>query len=153
MNEFQVFVCFATFLLTSLSLISDYLTQRFPRFSSAGCHHLLDQALPSILTAWPSLPSCKYSLMLFNKYLALNFSLKILSASLILHLHITLLTSFLSSLVISSSLTIICIKYICNFTAWNESPGTHQRKCSINWTKWLYFHINQTSVLFSKENT
>ena len=50
-------------------------------------------------------------------------------------------------------LTLICMKYFCKFTAWNESPGTHKMKCSINQTKWIFCHLNQTSVLFNKENT
>ena len=34
-------------------------------------------------------------------------------------------------------LALICMKYFCNFTALNGSPGTHKRKYSIN--KALYF--------------
>ena len=30
------------------------------------------------------------------------------------------------------SLTRICMKYFCNFAAWNRYPGTHKRICSIN---------------------
>ena len=30
------------------------------------------------------------------------------------------------------------------------SLRTHKRKWSINWTKWYFFHIIQTSALFSK---
>ena len=31
----------------------------------------------------------------------------------------------------SRQLALICIKYLCNFTAWNGSPGNHERKHSI----------------------
>ena len=32
-------------------------------------------------------------------------------------------------------------------------PGTHKRKWAINFAKWLFFDINPSSILFSKENT
>ena len=39
---------------------------------------------------------------------------------------------FLSSLCLKTPLTLICIKYFCNFSAWNGSPGVHKKKISIN---------------------
>ena len=50
-----------------------------------------------------------------------------------------------------SSLALICITYFRNFTAWKGSSGTHKRKCSINYTNRLFFHIYQTSELFNME--
>ena len=70
--------------------------------------HFLDQALSCILSRWPnhfSLPSCKHSLLFFNFRLVLSFFAKILSSGLTLHIYISILTSFLSSLITSSSLT------------------------------------------------
>ena len=52
-----------------------------------------------------------------------------------------------------ADLNLLMHKIICNFTEWKGSSGTHERKCLINWTKWLFFHINQTCALFNKENT
>ena len=70
--------------------------------------HLLDQELSSILSRWShhcSLPPCKHSLMLFNFSLILIFSEEILSSGLTLQVHLTIHTSFLSSLITFSSLT------------------------------------------------
>ena len=53
----------------------------------------------------------------------------------------------------STFLTLIYMKYFRNVTAWNGSPRTHKRKCSIKLTKWLFFYINQISILLNKKNT
>ena len=56
----------------------------------------------SILSTRPnhrSLLSCKHSLVLFNFGLVLRFSAEILSSALTLHIHLTTLLSFLSSLI------------------------------------------------------
>ena len=70
--------------------------------------HLLDQAVSSVLSRWPnhcSLLYCKYSFILINFSLILSFSAEILSSGLTLHIHLTFLSSFVSSLITSLSLT------------------------------------------------
>ena len=48
---------------------------------------------------------CKHSLMLLNFDLVQSSSTEILSSGLVFHIHLTILASFLSSLITSSSLT------------------------------------------------
>ena len=70
--------------------------------------HLLDQVLSFIFFRLPdhgSLLSCKHSGMLFNLSLVLSSSAEILSSGLTFHIYLTILASFLSSLITSSSLT------------------------------------------------
>ena len=68
---------------------------------------IVDQDLSSILSRWPNHCgplSCKHFLILFNFSLVLS-SFKIISSDLTLHIHLTTLALFLSSLITSSSLT------------------------------------------------
>ena len=41
------------------------------------------------------------------------------------------------------------MKYFCNVTAWNESPGTHKNNTQLIR---LFFDINQTRLLLNKQN-
>ena len=70
--------------------------------------HVLDQGFSSILSKRPkhcSLLSCKNSFMLFNFSLVLSFSAEILLPDLALDIHLTILTSFIPSLILFSPLT------------------------------------------------
>ena len=105
LSDFQTFLLLAKSLLTLLSFISHLITT-FHVF--LGCHlrklpltlkvlYLRDQAFSSILSSRPnhcSLLSCKHCFMLFNFSLVLT-----------LLIYLTILASFLSSLITCSSLT------------------------------------------------
>ena len=70
--------------------------------------HLLGQALSFTLSRWVNhcrLLSCKHSSKLFNFYLVLRSAAEITYSGLMLDIHLTILASFLSSLITSSSLT------------------------------------------------
>ena len=99
------FLSFRSLLLTSFHVFLGCPMGKLPL--TLMVLHLLDEAFTSILSKWPkqcSFLSCKYFLMLFNFSLVLSSSAKILSSGLMLHIYLTILALFLSSLITSSSL-------------------------------------------------
>ena len=116
--DFQAFV-FSYVLadLPSIQVTSHCLIPCIPRSSSGETTGTLvgstfttpsTHFYSSILSTRPnhrSLLSCKHSIVLFNFGLVLRFSAEILSAALTLHIHLTTLLSFLSSLITFSLFT------------------------------------------------
>ena len=116
MKDFQAFLSLGRSFLTFLSFRS-LLNTSFHVF--VGCPlrklpltlkvlHVLDKAFSSIPSRWPnhcSLLSCKHFLMLFDISLILSSVAEILSPGRTLHIYLTIIALFLSSLITSSSLT------------------------------------------------
>ena len=94
-------------------ITSEYLISCFPRsFSGETTANLKGSTFTrsstivySFQITKPLQSSCKDSLALFNFSLALSSSAEVLSLGLMLHIHLTILASFRSSLITSSSIT------------------------------------------------
>ena len=116
MKNFPAFLSLAISLLTFLSFGSFLITSFHVRplwklLLTSKVLHLLDQALSSILSRWSGhcslFLSCKHFLILFSFSLILISFVEILSSGLVLHIHVTIFASFLSTLITSFSLTLL----------------------------------------------
>ena len=93
------FLSFWSLLMTSFDVFPSGPVGKLP--PSFKVLYLLDQALSPIFSRWPnhsSLISCEDYLMLFNFSLILSFFCGILFSDVTLHIHLTIIKSFLFSL-------------------------------------------------------
>ena len=107
---------FRSLLISSFSIVPCLSLEKLPLILNVL--HLQDQVFSSILYRWPNhcnLPSWKHSFRLLNFSLGRSSSAKILSSDLTLLIHLLIPASFLSILIISSSLT-SQVSLLCSIT-------------------------------------
>ena len=123
------FLSFASLLITSF-----HVRPLWKLLLTSKVLHLLDQALSSILSRWSDhcslFLSCKHFLILVSFSLILISFVEILSSGLVLHIHVTIFASFLSTLITYFSLTLQWIYFLLRVQAREGGIIHHPRLLS-----------------------